>query len=1010
MSKKFLSGINVTGSATLNTVADAGTNTDKFLVLDSSGVVSYRTALELYNDLGIGALPAGYTSTVKHTVKAGVALTKGQAVYVTGADGTNMIVGKASNASEATSSKTMGLIESSLSVNGQGVVVTEGLLAGLDTTGANNPGDLVWLGTDGNLLFGLSSKPTAPAHMVFIGIVTRVNANNGEIFVKVQNGFEMNELHNYAEGSVQNNEVIVYESSTSLYKPKSISTILGYTPANAATYVPYTGATTDVDLGNYSLNTSNTVNANSVWANLLGGGSLSSAGTLDILGSDIIFATGTAGSTSWNEKMRLKVDGKFGVGTASPSRLFHVSGAGTDGTQMQINGTVDSAGIKFVPTTGNNWEIQANTSNQFFVYNRTNSAYVLTLASTGAATFSSSVTASSLVKSGGTSAQILMADGSVLTAGTNITISGGTISASGGSGGVTSFNTRTGAVTLSSSDVTTALGFTPYNSTNPSGYITSSALGSYLPLSGGTLTGNLKITPVSEAWAEGISFIMTTSAAWGGLRFRRERSGYDGNWAIGYTGLDNTDDIVFVANNGGTQVNNILRLTKAGVVTVNGGTVITSNNIGSQSVSYASSAGNADTLDGYHGSNYLGKNGNSYYQQDNWIQIGGFYGLYSTTNNAHFLPNNQSYGAWRVIGDRGGWRGLHFGEGTGMTLMMNETEFGFHRQGSGWYARFTPGTGDFSITGNAATATNLSGFDKTNPTFGAVYSTNWFRSYGDSGLYNQDFACHWRRNVQSSYGTWEAFGYNKNGYSGLLQVDPSGYLHNLMYESGNGGMYTQNGNGWQWYYNISHNCISVGGSTTDGSVVFRVNGNARITGNLAQEGGYAGFGGDVQFATGYTQYHGSNTAYNWRDWGGWGGYWWSRNGGDMIMNLYALYAVTGSISDMRYKKDVTSLSYGLNEIMQLNPIKYHYNLPKESMLANDPDFFLGFSAQEVQGLIPEAVHEKIGEDTTPGMLAITYDELIPVLVNGIKEQQLMIHNQNIRIQKLEALVTQLLNN
>jgi hypothetical protein len=96
--------------------------------------------------------------------------------------------------------------------------------------------------------------------------------------------------------------------------------------------------------------------------------------------------------------------------------------------------------------------------------------------------------------------------------------------------------------------------------------------------------------------------------------------------------------------------------------------------------------------------------------------------------------------------------------------------------------------------------------------------------------------------------------------------------------------------------------------------------------------------------------------------------------------------------------------------MQLNPIKYHYNLPKESMLANDPDFFLGFSAQEVQALIPEAVHEKIGEDTTPGMLAITYDELIPVLVNGIKEQQVMIHNQNIRIQKLEALVTQLLNN
>jgi hypothetical protein len=54
---------------------------------------------------------------------------------------------------------------------------------------------------------------------------------------------------------------------------------------------------------------------------------------------------------------------------------------------------------------------------------------------------------------------------------------------------VNSFNTRTGAVTLQSSDVTTALGFTPYNSTNPSGYITSSALTPYAPLASPALTG-----------------------------------------------------------------------------------------------------------------------------------------------------------------------------------------------------------------------------------------------------------------------------------------------------------------------------------------------------------------------------------------------------------------------------------------------------------------------------------------------------------------------------------------
>ena len=75
------------------------------------------------------------------------------------------------------------------------------------------------------------------------------------------------------------------------------------------------------------------------------------------------------------EAMRITSSGNVGIGTTSPSRLLNISGAGTDGTQLQINGTTDSAGIKLIPTSGDNWEIQANTSNQFFVYNRTDSAY-----------------------------------------------------------------------------------------------------------------------------------------------------------------------------------------------------------------------------------------------------------------------------------------------------------------------------------------------------------------------------------------------------------------------------------------------------------------------------------------------------------------------------------------------------------------------------------------------------------------------------------------------------------
>ena len=168
---------------------------------------------------------ASYTSVLKHTVKAGENLVKGQAVYVSSADGTNMIVSKASNTTEATSSKTMGLIAQDLSTNGKGFVITEGLLAGLDT-GSTVAGAPVWLGTSGNLIYGLVGKPYAPAHLVFIGIVTRANNSNGEIFVKVQNGFELNEIHDVDLKSIlpTDGQVLQFEGASGLWKNKTLST------------------------------------------------------------------------------------------------------------------------------------------------------------------------------------------------------------------------------------------------------------------------------------------------------------------------------------------------------------------------------------------------------------------------------------------------------------------------------------------------------------------------------------------------------------------------------------------------------------------------------------------------------------------------------------------------------------------------------------------------------------------------------------------------------------------
>lgn len=183
--------------------------------------VSYNDALNSLTLLVNNAQTAGYTSVVQHYVKnsSGSTIDAGTPVYISGANGANMLISKASNSYESTSSKTFGLLAQTLAQNAIGFVITEGLLSGLDTHLAD-AGDPVWLGTNGQLIFGLTNKPIAPSHLVFLGIVTRSHAQVGQIFVKIQNGFELNELHDVdLDYSVppSNGDVLAFNSSSGMW-------------------------------------------------------------------------------------------------------------------------------------------------------------------------------------------------------------------------------------------------------------------------------------------------------------------------------------------------------------------------------------------------------------------------------------------------------------------------------------------------------------------------------------------------------------------------------------------------------------------------------------------------------------------------------------------------------------------------------------------------------------------------------------------------------------------------
>ncbi len=98
--------------------------------------------------------------------------------------------------------------------------------------------------------------------------------------------------------------------------------------------------------------------------------------------------------------------------------------------------------------------------------------------------------------------------------------------------------------------------------------------------------------------------------------------------------------------------------------------------------------------------------------------------------------------------------------------------------------------------------------------------------------------------------------------------------------------------------------------------------------------------------------------------------------------VYAMAVDTPS--DRRLKKDIADLDYGLDELMKLRPVSFSWKkLPQRGRQ-------LGLIAQELREVLPEIVHE--GDDAQKS-LSVEYDQLIPVLIASLQEQQKQIESQ-----------------
>lgn len=153
-----------------------------------------------------------------------------QAVRVSSAQGQRLAVSLAQANNDNNSADTIGLVCETIPTNQEGFIITVGQLEGINTTGSLQgetwtDGDVLYLSptTAGRLT---NIKPTgASGHIVVIGYVEYAHQNNGKIYVKVMNGWELDELHNVNISSPTNNQVLAYTNSTQLWENKNIGDV-----------------------------------------------------------------------------------------------------------------------------------------------------------------------------------------------------------------------------------------------------------------------------------------------------------------------------------------------------------------------------------------------------------------------------------------------------------------------------------------------------------------------------------------------------------------------------------------------------------------------------------------------------------------------------------------------------------------------------------------------------------------------------------------------------------------
>jgi hypothetical protein len=288
-------------------------------------------------------------------------LTTGTVVYLFGGTGDHATVKRADNSSDTTSSKTLGIVANPISASQNGPVVTRGYVDGMDLSVGYSVGDILWLNTNGTFT---TTKPTSPAHLVFIGVVVRASVN-GIIYVAVQNGYELNELHDVnISNTLAAGDFLKYNGSLWVNGPITLGTDTtgNYvaTITGTANEITVTGSGSESAAVTLSLPANVTIANNlTVTGDLTVNGNTTTLNTANLNVEDnfVLLNSGVTGSPTLNAGIEVERGTSTNVAIRwnETTDKWEFTVDGTNYTELGAGGATVSSTAPSTPTTGSLW-------------------------------------------------------------------------------------------------------------------------------------------------------------------------------------------------------------------------------------------------------------------------------------------------------------------------------------------------------------------------------------------------------------------------------------------------------------------------------------------------------------------------------------------------------------------------------------------------------------------------------------------------------------------------------